>query len=209
MSWLAMPALVGVAGPDGSGKSTLAATMARSRARGVRLDPVVYLYGCAVCRRWPGRPLSAGLEIERRTGWHRRRLRSLHAIVDAAEMTARLLIAMAFACAARNELVVTDRTPLDALVKHDLGPRSAAGRWYLALARRYRTLLWLDADPATLFTRDGEHPQAELAAARTRFADWARRVPNVVRLETGVGAPAEICEQGLRAAGISASRQHY
>jgi len=146
--------------------------------------------------------LSAGLEIEQRPGWLRRWLRSLHALVDAAEMTARLVVAMVFAFVVRRELVVTDRTPLDALVKHDPAPRSVAGRWYLALAHRYRTLLWLDADTTTLFVRDREHPPAELAAARARFAGWALWLPNAVRLESGVGAPAEICEQGLRAAGV-------
>jgi hypothetical protein len=203
MSRLALPMLVGVAGPDGSGKSTLAAGIARSRARGARAGPVVYLYGCAVCRRWPGRPVSAGLEIEPRpAGLLRRRLRSLHALVDAAEMTARLLAAIVFARVVGRDLVVTDRTPLDALVKHDLGTKSVAGRWFLALARRYQTVLWLDADPATLFARDGEHAPGELAASRMRFASWAQRLPNAVRLETGVDAPAEICEQGLHAAGV-------
>ena len=135
-------------------------------------------------------------------GLTRRLLRSLHALLDAAEMTTRLLAGVLLARAAGKELVITDRTPLDALVKHDPSPRSVAGRWYLALARRYRTLLWLDADPPILAVRDREHPASELAAARARFASWARRLPNVRRLETGAAAPAEVCEQALRAAGV-------
>ncbi|MEP7105923.1 MAG: hypothetical protein ABI838_08760 [Chloroflexota bacterium] len=117
-------------------------------------------------------------------------------------MTARLLAAVLLARLAGHRLVVTDRTPLDALVKHDPRPWSVAGRLYLALARRYRAMLWLDADPAILSARDGEHLPAELAIARTRFGFWARRLPNTVRLQTGVGSPVEVRERGLRAAGL-------
>jgi thymidylate kinase len=199
----ANPALIGVAGPDGSGKSTLVAGLARWLGPGERAAPTVYLYGCAVCRHWRGNPLSTGLAVDdHRAGLLRRRLRSLHALLDAAEMTMRLLSAVLLARAAGRDLVVTDRTPLDALVKHDPRPRSMAGRWYLALARGYRTLLWLDADPATMAARDGEHPQEELAASRTRFARWARRLPNVICLETGTASSAEVRERGLRAIGV-------
>jgi hypothetical protein len=197
------PALIGVAGPDGSGKSTLVAGLARRLGPGERAATTLHLYGCAVCRHWRGQPLSAGVAAaDHPAGLLRRRLRSFHALLDAAEMTMRLLAVVLLARAAGTALIITDRTPLDALVKHDPRPRSLAGCWYLALARRYGTLLWLDADPATLAARDGEHALADLAATRTRFARWARRLPNVVRLETGAASPAEVRERGRRVAGV-------
>jgi thymidylate kinase len=197
------PALIGVAGPDGSGKSTLVAGLARWLGPGERAALTLHLYGCVVCRHWRNHPLSAGLAVDDPpAGLLRRRLRSLHALLDAGEMTISLGSAVLLARAAGRDLVITDRTPLDALVKHDPRPRSLAGRWYLAMARSYRTLIWLDADPATLAARDGEHAIADLAFARTRFAGWARRLPNVVRLETDAASQAEVRERGVRAVGV-------
>src|SRR5205807_4685457 len=163
----------------------------------------LYLYGCAVCRRWTGRPLSSPARSveDHHAARVRRLLRSSHALLDAAEMTVRLLAGVSRARVARRDLVITDRTPLDALVKHDPPPRSLAGRWYLALARGYRTLLWLDASPAVLAARDGEHPMSELAALRDGFARWAQMLPNVVRLDTGAATPADLRERALAISG--------
>jgi energy-coupling factor transporter ATP-binding protein EcfA2 len=204
MSWQAPPRLVGVAGPDGSGKSTLAVGLARARPPGAPAAPTLYLYGCVVCRHWRGHPLHAAAPAVdgQPAGLIQNWLRSFHALLDATEMTTRLVAGVWLARAAGRRLVITDRTPLDALVKHDPCPRSLTGRWYLALARSYRALLWLDADSAILAARDGEHPASELAAIRARFSIWARRLPNVVRLETGASAPAEVCDRGVRAAGV-------
>jgi hypothetical protein len=142
--------------------------------------------------------VSAGLAGEGRLGGLAgRRLRRLHAVVDATEMTLRLVVATSLVRAVGGALVITDRTPLDALVKHDPHPRSLARRWYLGLAARYGTVLWLDADAATLAARDAEHSAADLAAVRARYWAWARRLPNAVRLDTGASAPAGVCEAAL------------
>jgi ribosomal protein S11 len=192
--WRLAP-LIGVAGPDGSGKSTLASGLVGKQARGARPARALYLYGCVVCRRWRGSPLSAGLVAETRPSRTvAGGLRSVHALVDAGEMTVRLLAARLLVGAGGGHAVITDRTPLDALVKHDPGPRSLAGLWYLRLARAYQTVLWLDADAAVLAQRDREHTRAELADLRARFAIWARQLPNVVRVETAAGAAAGIDE---------------
>src|SRR5207237_10304284 len=132
MSWVTPPRLVGVAGPDGSGKSTLAAGLARRRPPGAPAAPTLYLYGCAVCRHWRGHPLhAAALAVDGQpAGLIQNWVRSFHALLDAAEMTTRLAAGVWLARAAGRRLVITDRTPLDALVKHDPCPPSLAGRWY-------------------------------------------------------------------------------
>jgi thymidylate kinase len=190
--------LVGIAGPDGSGKSTLAATLAARQGA-----TVVHLYGCVVCRRWPGAPLSSGLAAELGHGSRRPRwIRALHAVVDAAEMTLTLEWALLAARLGHSRLVVTDRTPLDALVRHEPRSRSLTCHWYLALARRYGAVLWLDGDPNTMAQRDGDHGAAELAAARTRFSWWSRQLRNVRRVEVASASPEEIWDIGSRVAAI-------
>lgn len=206
MSWPLPGRLVGVAGPDGSGKSTLAGHLATRCAHGDRRAPTIHPYGCAFCRRATGRPLPAGdADTRGSTAPVWRRIRSLHAVVDAAEMTIHILAAALLARAGGAELLITDRTPLDALVKHDPVPRSLAGRWYLALARSYGTLLWLDADPRTLAARDGEHSATELGMVRERFQRWVQQLPNTVRLDTEIAAPDEVLERSASAAGLRRS----
>lgn len=199
--------LVGVAGPDGSGKSTLAARLACESAPGARRAPTIHPYGCVICRRRSGRPRSAGGASTHDSAapvW--RRIRSLHAVADAMEMTIRILGAALLARARGAELLITDRTPLDALIKHDPCPGSLAGRWYLALSHSYATLLWLDAEPTTLAARDGDHAAAELAIVRERFQRWAGRVPHVVRIDTDSIGPDEVLERSATAAGLRRSR---
>ena len=186
--------LVGISGVDGSGKTTLAAGCLRRHEAGER-PAALYLYGCVICRRWTGRPAHAGAAV---TGGGARRLlaagvRRIHAHVDAGEMTLRLLGAVLLSrFGGGGRTIITDRSPLDGLVKHDPPPRSIAARWYLAAARRYDALLWLDGDCAALAARDGEHTAAQLAAAQAGFRAWSARLPNVTRIDTTAATPSEV-----------------
>ncbi len=185
--------LVGVSGVDGSGKSSLVAGFVRHHPGGER--PVaLHVYGCVLCRRWTGRPpLSTASAAGRGGGVLARCARTLHSHVDAGEMTVRLLAAVLrsrWGGGARP--VVTDRSPLDGLVKHDPPHGSLAARWYLAVARRYDTLLWLDGDCATLAARDREHSPQQLAEAQAGFDRWSALLTNVVRIDTTGSTASEV-----------------
>jgi len=168
--------IVGVSGPDGAGKSTAVSGLGtRLAAEGVSVRQV-YLYGCLACRRAPGS--SGGGGSGARSGLVHR----LHAIVDAAELATRL----ALATRGRPAVLVTDRTPLDGLVKHgDLaGPRTLAGRLYRAAARRYSLIALLDAPASVLAERDRDHDEATLERLRRRFANAAAALPNVQEISS-------------------------
>jgi hypothetical protein len=185
--------LVGISGVDGSGKTSLTARCVRQcRAAGGR--PVaLHLYGCVLCRRWSGPP---PLSPATAAGGARRLVaaaRTLHACLDAGEMTLRLLGAVVTATWRGGACpIITDRSPLDALVKHDPPPRSLAGRWYLGVASRYDTLLWLDGNCETLAERDREHTAEQLAEAQAGFGRWTAGLGNVVWMDTTGIAPSEL-----------------
>jgi hypothetical protein len=191
--------LVGISGVDGSGKTTLAAGCLRQREADGERPAALYLYGCVLCRRWTGRPPLAAAAAAS-AGRARRLLaagvRTLHVHVDAGEMSLRMLGAVL-----RRRLwggghtIITDRSPLDGLVKHDPPIGSIAARWYLVLARRYDTLLWLDGDCTMLAARDGEHTAEQLAAAQAGFRAWSAPLPNVTRIDTTTTAPSEVLRQ--------------
>ncbi|HZS13852.1 MAG TPA: hypothetical protein VFC09_04580 [Candidatus Dormibacteraeota bacterium] len=173
--------LVGVSGPDGSGKTSLVAALREEaeveHTRVVSLHP----YGCVVCRRWPGTNGHSSGESPSSAGRLRRRALRLHAMVDVAELELRVAAARTWmrvrgiGDGAHPALVITDRSPLDALAKHvDAGPR--VRRWLVGLARRYDRILLLDADGAVLAERDQEHSHGELARQRRRFLDLATAV---------------------------------
>jgi hypothetical protein len=179
--------LVGVSGPDGAGKTTLVRALRGEaefeQARVVSFHP----YGCVICRRWPvpdNRIDDPGASPARSA------LRSLalrgHAIVDAAELNLRIAAARTWlrlrGDADHPALVITDRSPLDALAKHSAaGPRVT--HWILGLALRYDRILLLDADGDVLAERDGDHSGGELARQRRRFLELAPAVA-AIRLDS-------------------------
>ena len=198
------PTLIGVSGVDGSGKSSLVRSLVQ-HYRGAGDDPGrLYLYGCLVCRRWGRRSLSSASGNEH--GVSRRAMsliQSLHAHLDAGEMSARLAVAVLPNLWRQGpRLIITDRSPLDGLVKHDPPPSSLVARWYVGIAQRYSTLLWLDGEAATLAARDGEHTEQQLAAAQNGFRKWSTRLPNVVRIDT-TGTPLSEITRRVFSAGVS------
>ncbi len=176
---------LGISGPDGAGKSTVAGALAEALRRRGRTALVVHLYGCVLCRRAAQRPPRP----ERRASAPRLTLllASLHALLDAAELGLRLALArIALRRRARSRrdsapaVLLTDRSPLDGLAKHDPAPQGAVAAAWVALAHRYTRIVALDAPAATLAARDGQHAPAEMAAWRRRFATWSDRLGGLV-----------------------------
>jgi hypothetical protein len=192
---------IAVSGPDGAGKSSLVADLIRAlRSRGLAAS-AAYCYGCVFCRHL-GAPGSAA---PARPGRHAPAgIRSLvsrpHAVVDAAELTARLLAARLRAGVAarrRPVAVVTDRGPLDGLAKFDPPPGSWPAALFTRLSHCYDLTLLLDGRPEILATRDSEHTDIQLAELRRRYQRWARRLPGVAYL--GAEArPESVTSEALR-----------
>lgn len=196
--------MVGVSGPDGAGKTTLVAALRgeaeEERARVVSLHP----YGCVLCRRWPlpdHRHEEHGETATPKTALRSFALRG-HAIVDAAELNLRIVAARTWmrlrgvGDGGPPAIVITDRSPLDALAKHSgAGPRVT--RWILGLARRYDRILLLDADGEVLAERDGEHSRGELARQRRRFLELAAAV-DATCLDSSLPISAELVGRVVR-----------
>ena len=195
--------IIAVSGPDGAGKSSLVADLLPAlRSRGLAVTPA-YCYGCVFCRRcgrpgraaaWgPGRPEPAGIISL---------LSRPHALVDAAELAARLLAARFRAKVAarkRPTAVVTDRGPLDGLAKFDPAPGSWPAVLFTRLGRCYDLTLLLDGRPDILAARDGEHTAIQLTDLRGRYQRWERRLPGVAYL--GAEArPERVASEALRLA---------
>lgn len=189
--------VVGLAGPDGSGKSTAVRVVRERLSADGAAVASTYGYGCFMCRRLPPRSAARASPAagSRRALWVR-----AHALVDALELGARLLAARQRArVKARRRgdgrpvprIVVTDRSPLDGLVKYDLPPAALASRCFMALARRYRVIVVLDAPAEVLAARDAEHPADQLEGARAAFARWRARLPNVVAVDVTAAPPAQ------------------
>lgn len=176
---------VGISGPDGSGKSTLAAGLADALRRRGRRARVVHLYGCVVCRRARSRPPRVSAPRASLGGVVTRLVAALHALVDALELWLRLRAARASLRRTGIEamgpaVLVTDRSPLDALAKFDPPPLGRVAAAWLALARGFDRIVALDAPAVTLAARDGEHSVEEMLGWRERFAAWSARLPGVV-----------------------------
>jgi len=172
--------LVGVSGPDGAGKTTLVRAL-RGEAEIEHAHVVTFHpYGCVICRRWPvpGARVDGPAVPPTRSLLRSAALRG-HAVVDAAELNLRIIAARAWlrlsGDADHPAIVITDRSPLDALAKHSAaGPRVT--HWILGLARSYDRILLLDAEGEVLAERDGEHSRGELARQRRRFLELAAAV---------------------------------
>ncbi len=194
-----VPLLVGCSGPDGSGKSTLVRLLAEQRWGSAASPLTMHPYGCFLCRRQGGLVaglLSAGDRRDRSAPV--RWLWKAHTVLDLLELGARLFAAVlrGHFDPRRPRPVLTDRTPLDGLVKHGLDDQRLAGRGYLWLARRYRLILWLDAPASELAARDRQHSAEELECARSQFRRWSESLPGlVVRVDTAGKAPATIARE--------------
>ncbi|AVV45724.1 glycosyltransferase [Streptomyces sp. ID05-04B] len=195
--------LVGVSGPDGAGKSSLAGRVAKDlRGQGYAVA-TPYCYGCLVCRHLPRRlrfRFTASVGERPSTGsgdgaWIGR----LHGWVDAAELAVRLAGAVVRArCTAlgRPAAVVTDRGPLDGLVKFDPSPGSALTAVFTRLSRAYQVTLLLDAEPEVLAGRDGEFAVGPLADLRNDYRRWASRSRHV-DVVNAAAPPAEVAAEAM------------
>jgi hypothetical protein len=192
------PVLVGVAGPDGAGKTTLVAMIsAEARRRGARVVSI-HPYGCVVCRRWPAGATGtvAGSAAAGGDGLIRR----VHAHVDLAELAVRLWGAALLARLPGHgggRLVVTDRTPLDAMVKLAPPAGSSLLRFLDYLNRAYDRIVVLDADTATLCRRDLLHSAADMAEMRERFATLVTSRPATTLADTTEGIPVQLVDAVL------------
>ncbi|MEU6684722.1 glycosyltransferase [Streptomyces sp. NPDC046832] len=198
------PLLVCVSGPDGAGKSSLVGRMAADlRAHGYAVA-TQYCYGCVVCRRLPQRIRSRFTASPGESGsfsagigtWAGR----LHGWVDAAELAAALAgatVRTRVASRGRPAAVVTDRGPLDALVKFAPAPGSRLAAAFAGLARAYDVTLLLDAEPEVLAERDGDYPIGPLAKCRDRYRQWAALSPSVRRVDAAA-PPETVASEALR-----------
>ncbi|GAA1505140.1 hypothetical protein GCM10009730_05400 [Streptomyces albidochromogenes] len=197
------PQLICVSGPDGAGKSSLVGQVATGlRGRGYAVA-TQYCYGCVVCRRLPRRirfrfTASVG-ECRSLASGARTWAGRLHGWVDAAELAATLAQAGARArltARGRPVVVVTDRGPLDGLVKFDPEPGSGLAAVFTRMADRYQVTLLLDAEPEVLADRDGEYPTDLLAKFRDRYRRWAERLPHV-HLVHAAAPPATVAAEAM------------
>jgi hypothetical protein len=200
--------MIGISGPDGAGKTSLAEGISSVVADRGGTVVRIHLYGCVLCRYLPRTNMSRSLSSRGQMSDSRlsRVMRAstrvvllIHAFIEVLEYTLRLgkaqigvamcrdtLRARSVAVAPEfsTALLVTDRSPLDALVKHDPPSDSRTASAFIRLLSWYDHLFWLDAPPDVLARRDREHDAVALTAARGRFEAWSHRLPTVVRMDS-------------------------
>ncbi|MFB7588724.1 hypothetical protein [Streptomyces sp. NPDC056169] len=92
--------------------------------------------------------------------------------------------------------VVTDRGPLDGLVKFDLRPRLPSAVYFARLADRYDVTLLVETTPATLKRRGWDDAAGSPEAWWARYHRWAARIPRVTPVDGGP-APATVALSAL------------
>ncbi|MGW0121215.1 glycosyltransferase [Streptomyces sp. NPDC003327] len=128
-----------------------------------------------------------------------RRTRRAHAFLDAAELSTRIAAARLRVSArarGREAVVVTDRGPLDGLVKFDPPARSRAARAFLRIADRYGLTLLVETGPETLRGRGWEETAGPPALWWARYRAWSGRLPRVASLD-GERAPSRVAATAL------------
>ncbi|MFH8623191.1 glycosyltransferase [Streptomyces vietnamensis] len=205
---MAGPLLVAVSGPDDAGGSSLVRRLATLLGeRGVTVV-TVRCHGCLLCRRLPVPPRVRDAGEPGRGGWARRATdperrgswpRRAHALLDAAELAARVTAARLLARArARGgqAVVVTDHGPLDGLVRSGLPDSSGAASAFRWIDRRYGLTLLVETGPDTPRGRGLEEIAGPPAAPWTRYRGWSRRLSGIARLD-GERAPSLVAGVAL------------
>ncbi|MFD9610857.1 glycosyltransferase [Streptomyces sp. NPDC059083] len=198
------PLLVAVSGPDGAGKSSLVRRLSTLlRERGVT-TVTTYGYGCFLCRRFPAPPRAredGDRRARRATDPEARgsRAHAAHAFLDAGELAARLASARLLARARAHggqAVVVTDRGPLDGLVKFDPPPSSRSAAAFRRIAGRYGLTLLVETGPEALRARGWEESAGPPTAWWARYRTWSRRLAGITRLD-GERAPSLVAGTAL------------
>ncbi|WP_329625088.1 glycosyltransferase family 4 protein [Streptomyces sp. NBC_01255] len=186
--------LVAVSGPEGAGRSSLLRRLtALLGERGVHVV-TTQGHGCFLCRRFPVPP-RVREEGEPGERWARRASdpvrrgslpRRAHAFLDAAELAVRITAARLTATArahGRQAVVLTDRGPLDGLVRFGPPASSAAAGAFRRLAGRYALTLLVETGTDTLLGRGPQVLAGSPAALRARYRSWSARLPHVVHID--------------------------
>ncbi|MEU0405822.1 glycosyltransferase family 4 protein [Streptomyces sp. NPDC006197] len=119
--------------------------------------------------------------------------------VDAAELAARIAVARLLARArARGgqAVVLTDRGPLDELVRFGLPAASGGGAGFRRIAGGYGLTLLVESGPETLWGLGPKSAAGSPAAWWDRCRGWSRRLPGIAWLD-GDKAPSLVAEAAL------------
>lgn len=226
--------VVGISGPDGSGKSSLVEELLRRFTAADAPVVRTYVFGCVFCRKLPvglasramtrrqfDAPLPGTDHLRTSSVRHSivNTLATLHGLVDAGELALRLCAAQRKAASRRSRqpgqmrsgarvapIVLTDRSPLDGLVKFAPSPGSLIDRAYRRLGKSYGLVVLLEAPALVLAQRDLDHDHEVLADLATRFAWYSGRLHSVVRLETENYTLVEVAdhaEGAIRSAAVA------
>jgi hypothetical protein len=189
--------VIGVSGADGAGKSTvthIAAAYAESRGCAVR---VIHPYGCLLCRNAAGGSSTAAHARSSRTSL-------VHAWIDAGELGVRLLTGRALVRLARHfrhnaeGLLLTDRSPLDTLVKFNLPLTRLPSRWLVHTANGYDRIMYLHGPAELLASRDGEHAADLISDLQERFARRSLVIATVSQSDINGCEPSDVADALIR-----------